>query len=98
MPLTSETLIWFDQPAQNWNEALPIGNGRLGGMVFGCVQQEKSNSTRIRFGTGVRDRNNHDALKHLPLIRKLLFEGRLKEAHRLSETAFSGRRAARGHI
>lgn len=54
MPLTSETLIWFDQPAQNWNEALPIGNGRLGGMVFGCAQQEKSNSTRIRYGTEVR--------------------------------------------
>lgn len=91
MPFTSETLIWFDQPAQNWNEALPIGNGRLGGMIFGCARQEKIqfNEDSVWYG-GPRDRNNPDALRHLPLIRKLLFEGRLKEAHRLSETAFSG--------
>lgn len=91
MPLTSETLIWFDQPAQKWNEALPIGNGRLGGMVFGSIEQEKIqfNEDSVWYG-GPRDRNNPDAPRHLPLIRKLLFEGKLKEAHRLAETALSG--------
>ncbi|MCM3782408.1 glycoside hydrolase family 95 protein [Neobacillus mesonae] len=91
MPLTSETLLWFDKPAEDWNEALPIGNGRLGGMVFGKVEHEQIqfNEDSVWYG-GPRDRNNSDALEHLSLIRKQLFEGRLREAHRLSEAAFSG--------
>ncbi|NMO94612.1 glycoside hydrolase family 95 protein [Paenibacillus lemnae] len=98
MSLTSETSMWYDKPAQNWNEALPIGNGRLGGMVFGTVEQEKIqfNEDTVWYG-GPRDRNNPDALQNLPLIRQLLFEGRLKEAHRLSETAFSGTPRSQRH-
>lgn len=86
-----ETLLWYDKPAQDWNEALPIGNGRLGGMVFGTVEQEQIqfNEDSVWYG-GPRDRNNPDALENLPIIRNLIFEGRLKEAHKLTEAALSG--------
>lgn len=91
MALLSETLMWYDEPAQDWNEALPVGNGRLGGMVFGHVEREQIqfNEDSIWSG-GPRNRNNADALKNLPKIRKLLFEGKLKEAHKLAEAALSG--------
>ena len=35
------TVLWYQKPAQNWNEALPIGNGRIGGMVFGGIRSEQ---------------------------------------------------------
>lgn len=91
MTLRSETAMWFDAPARVWEEALPVGNGCLGGMVYGTVEQEQIqfNEDSVWYG-GPRNRNNPDALENLPLIRKLLFEGRLKEAHQLAETAFSG--------
>ncbi|CAG7635467.1 glycoside hydrolase N-terminal domain-containing protein [Paenibacillus allorhizosphaerae] len=83
--------IWFKQPAGKWDEALPIGNGRLGGMVFGHPSRERIqlNEDTVWYG-GPRDRNNPDALENLPEIRRLLFDGKLKEAHRLAELAFSG--------
>jgi alpha-L-fucosidase 2 len=70
MTLASETLIWYDKPASNWNEALPVGNGRLGGMVFGTVEQEliQFNEDTVWYG-GPRDRNNPDALRNLPTPR-----------------------------
>ena len=86
----NETLMWFDQPAKDWNEALPVGNGRLGGMVFGApdMEQIQFNEDSVWYG-GPRNRNNPDALEYLPEIRKLLFDGRLKEAHKLSEMALT---------
>lgn len=91
MTLRSETAMRFDAPARVWEEALPVGNGCLGGMVFGTVEQEQIqfNEDSVWYG-GPRDRNNPDALENLPLLRKLLFDGRLKEAHQLAEMAFSG--------
>lgn len=91
MTLTSETIMRYDRPAGNWNEALPVGNGRLGGMVFGTVAQEQIqfNEDSVWYG-GPRNRNNPDALENLPVLQKLLFEGKLKEAHQIAETAFSG--------
>jgi alpha-L-fucosidase 2 len=90
MKRVSETTMVYDKPAQTWNEALPIGNGRMGGMVFGAVALERIqfNEDSVWYG-GPRNRNNPDALEHLPEIRRLVFEGRLKEAHRLAEAALS---------
>jgi len=84
-------LLWYKQPAGDWNEALPIGNGRLGGMVYGHVTNERIqlNEDSVWYG-GPRDRNNPDALKHLPQIRELLSNGRLKEAEELAALAFTG--------
>jgi len=83
--------LWYKRPAADWNEALPIGNGRLGGMVFGRTKQERIqlNEDSIWYGEPV-DRNNPDALKNLPVIRGLLSEGRIQEAEELAAMAFSG--------
>lgn len=85
------TRLWYKRPAADWNEALPIGNGRLGGMVFGTIKREEIqlNEDSIWYG-GPVDRNNPDALENLPKIRKLLFEGKIKEAERLATLALSG--------
>lgn len=87
----SEHLLWYDSPAENWNEALPIGNGRLGAMIFGGPARDRLqiNEESVWYG-GPRDRHNPDALTHLPRIRRLLREGRIREAEdlaRLSMTA-----------
>lgn len=83
--------IWFDKPAANWNEAIPIGNGRLGGMIFGDIGKERIqlNEDSVWYG-GPRDRNNPDALSHLAQIRNLIMEGKLGEAHKLTAMALSG--------
>lgn len=46
----SNLRLWYRQPAKNWNEALPIGNGRLAAMIFGGTESEKFNSTKRLFG------------------------------------------------
>nr|MCR4904140.1 glycoside hydrolase family 95 protein [Butyrivibrio sp.] len=87
----SSTRIYYDKPADNWNEALPIGNGRLGAMVFGRTAKEiiQMNEDSIWLG-GYRDRNNPEAFKNLPVVRKLLLEGNISKAERLLKRAFSG--------
>lgn len=79
--------LWYLEPAdpKDWNQALPIGNGSLGGMLFGGVKTEniQLNEDTLWYG-GPRDRTNPDALKYLPKIRELLFAGKLKEAEKLS--------------
>jgi alpha-L-fucosidase 2 len=84
-------VLWFRRPAAEWNEAIPIGNGRLGAMVFGNTDNERIqlNEDTVWYG-GPRDRNNPDALKYLPDIRRFIAEGKLKEAHRLAAMALSG--------
>lgn len=83
--------LWYKSPAMEWNEALPVGNGRLGAMVYGCVKNEniQLNEDSIWYGDPI-DRNNPDALVNLPEIRKLLSEGRIKEAEKLAVLALSG--------
>lgn len=44
--------LWYREPAAEWNEALPIGNGRLGAMIFGARPKRSCSLTRIRYGTG----------------------------------------------
>lgn len=83
--------LWYQQPAANWNEALPIGNGRLGAMIFGGVEKERLqlNEDSVWYG-GPRDRNNPDAKPNLPRIRELILAGRLKEAQELASLALPG--------
>jgi len=84
-------IVWFDKEASVWEEALPIGNGRLGGMVFGKIADERIglNEDSVWYG-GPRDRHNPDAARYLPEIRRLLREGRLGEAQHLTALALSG--------
>ncbi|MDP9041281.1 MAG: glycoside hydrolase family 95 protein, partial [Bacteroidota bacterium] len=68
--------LWYQQPANTWTQALPIGNGRLGAMVFGKVGEEliQINESTLWSGGPVKTRVNPDAPKYLPLIRKALLE------------------------
>ncbi|MCC3372004.1 glycoside hydrolase N-terminal domain-containing protein [Cohnella sp. REN36] len=86
----SKDRLYFRSPASHWEEALPIGNGRLGAMVFGDPRSERLqlNEDSLWHG-GSRDRHNPDALKHLPEIRRLLLDGKLKEAERLASLALT---------
>ena len=83
--------ISFDSPAEDWNEALPIGNGKLGGMIFGSpyIERIQLNEDSIWSG-GPRDRINPSALNKLPEIRELIFNGHIKEAQELATFALSG--------
>jgi alpha-L-fucosidase 2 len=78
------TTLWYRQPAREWVEALPIGNGRLGAMVFGGVTQERLqlNEDTIWSG-GPYDPANPAAREAYPKVRELIFAGRQKEAEEL---------------
>jgi len=89
--LSSDMKIWFNEPADNWNDALPVGNGRLGAMVFGGVETERLELNEESVWTGEpRWDANPDALKNLPKVRKLLFEGKYKEAEELAQNGILG--------
>ncbi|CAN5544255.1 glycoside hydrolase family 95 protein [soil metagenome] len=81
--------LWYKQPAgQSWTDALPIGNGRLGAMVYGNPEQEIIKLNESTFWSGSPSRNdNPDALAALPEIRKLIFEGKSTEAQALAGKA-----------
>ena len=76
-PLT----LWYTNAAVKWTEALPIGNGRLGAMVFGGVEREhlQLNESTLWAG-GPYDPNNANALAALPEARRLVFDGKYDEA------------------
>ena len=83
---TASDVLWYRQAAANWNEALPIGNGRLGGMVFGDVIAEHIQLNEDTVWAGEkRDRNNPEAAKSLPEVRRLLFAGMPHEAEVLAD-------------
>jgi alpha-L-fucosidase 2 len=85
-------LLWYRQPAKVWEEALPIGNGRLGAMVFGGVADERLQLNESTLWDGYPlDPNNPESLKALPEIRRLLFEGKNNEAVTLAGKTMMGR-------
>jgi alpha-L-fucosidase 2 len=87
----SEMKIWFNRPAETWNDALPVGNGRLGAMVFGGIEKERLQLNEESVWTGTpRWDANPDALKNLPKVRKLLFEGKYGEAEKLAQNGIMG--------
>ena len=85
-------MLWYRQPATQWDHAMPIGNGRLGGMVFGSIRRERVqlNEDSLWMG-GPRETNNPDALPALPEVRRLLFAGRPVEAYAVAERRSMGR-------
>ena len=82
--------LWYDAPAKDWNIALPLGNGRMGAMIFGGTVLERIslNEDTCWYG-GFRDRVNPDAKKYLPVVRQLLKEDRISEAQQLAEEALT---------
>ena len=81
--------LWYRQPAKLWVEALPVGNGRLGAMVYGDPYKEKIQLNENTVWAGQPNRNdNPDAREALPQVRKLIFEGKYKEAQDLVNQKF----------
>jgi alpha-L-fucosidase 2 len=77
-------LLWYKQAAEVWEEALPVGNGRLGAMVFGKVAEERIQINEDTYWSGgPYSTVVKGAYKALPEIQKMLFEGRPLEAHKL---------------
>jgi alpha-L-fucosidase 2 len=84
--------LWYKQPATIWEEALPVGNGRLGAMVFGRVGQERLQLNEDTFWAGrPYTPDNPDALAALPEVRRLIEERRFKEATELAAAKMMAR-------
>lgn len=81
--------LWFNRPAGSWTEALPVGNGRLGAMVYGGTGHEELQLNEETFWAGSPyDNNNPNALYVLPVVRQLIFDGKTREAQRLCDANF----------
>lgn len=87
--------LWYDEPAGDvWENALPIGNGRLGAMVYGNVEEEILQLNEHTVWSGSPNRNdNPDALASLGEIRRLIFEGKQKEAEVLANVAIKSKKS-----
>nr|MCU0388313.1 glycoside hydrolase family 95 protein [Chitinophagaceae bacterium] len=84
-PLT----LWYERPANEWVEALPVGNGRLGAMVYGDPFYENIQLNESSVWAGSPHRNDNPSAKEaLPEIRKLIFEGKYKEAQDIANQKF----------
>ncbi|GGB77114.1 glycoside hydrolase family 95 protein [Dyadobacter sediminis] len=81
--------LWYNTPSgKTWENALPVGNGRLGAMVYGNVSDETIQLNEATLWSGGPNRNdNPAALAALPEIRKLIFDGKQKEAEKLANQA-----------
>jgi alpha-L-fucosidase 2 len=88
----SRWLLWYRSPAAKWTEALPVGNGRLGAMVFGGVERERLqlNEDTLWAG-GPYTPDNTNALAALPEVRRLIFDGQYDEAARLIDRSVMAR-------
>ena len=86
-PLT----LWYGHPAVDWDEAFPVGNGRMGAMVFGGTAHERIQFNEDTIWTGEPHEYQHEgAVKFLPELRRLLAEGKQKEAEELGMKEFMG--------
>ena len=78
-------VLWYRRPAGQWVEALPVGNGRMGAMVFGGIDVERIQFNEDTLWTGQpQDYQHEGAAQYLPQVRKLLFEGKQREAEGLA--------------
>jgi len=85
------TVLWYDHPAVKWNEALPVGNGRLGAMVFGQADCERLQLNEQTIWTGgPYDPTRPGGPEALPEIRRLVFSGKYSDAHKLFDKTMMG--------
>ncbi len=81
--------LWYDKPASGWTEALPVGNGRLGAMIYGGTEKETIQFNEETLWSGQpHDYAHADAYKYLDKIRRLLWDGKQKEAEDLANEHF----------
>lgn len=89
--MANDMKLWYKNQANMWEEALPIGNGRLGAMIFGGVQLERLQLNEDTLWSGSeRDVNNHNAASHLDVVRSLIFDNKLTEAQGIIEAEMLG--------
>ncbi len=90
--------LWYNKPAAQWEETIPMGNGRLGMMSDGGVLRETIVLNEITLWSGgPQDANDYEAHKSLPEIRRLLLEGKNDEAQQLVNRNFVAKGAGSGH-
>jgi len=81
----SKLKLWYRQPAKEWTQALPVGNGRLGAMVFGGIDNERLQLNEVSLWSGSpQDADNPEALPALHEIRQLIFDGQYAKANALA--------------
>jgi alpha-L-fucosidase 2 len=84
--------LWYRRPAEVWTEALPVGNGRLGAMIFGGVARERLQLNEdTLYAGGPYDPSHPDALAALPRVRELINAGRFAEAQQLAQEKLMAR-------
>src|SRR3954470_596582 len=85
----SDLKLWYNKPSgSTWENALPIGNGRLGAMIYGNVERETIQLNEHTVWSGSPNRNDNPlALDSLALIRQLIYDGKRKEAERVVNNA-----------
>lgn len=90
-PDDTKNVLWYRESAKVWGEVLPLGNGRLGAMVFGEVADERIQLNENTLWDGYPlDPNNPEGCKALPEIQRLLFEDKNNEAVKLAEATMHG--------
>ncbi len=88
-------VLWYRQPAEKWLEAMPLGNGIMGAMIFGGTQKERIALNESSFWSGrPHDYDDPEAIKYFPQIRDLVFAGKFQEAEKMADEHFYGRPAA----
>ncbi len=93
----NKNLLWYTKPAEKWTDALPIGNGRLGAMLFSGVAVDHIQFNEETLWSGKpRNYDRPDAATYLPKIRQLLTEGKQKEAEALAQDKFMGLQSEAG--
>jgi alpha-L-fucosidase 2 len=92
-PIKHPLRLWYKQPALRWTDALPIGNGKMGAMIFGGIAEDHLQFNEATLWTGrPREHQRNGAWQYLDSIRQLLFAGKQKEAEALAEKRFMGRK------
>ncbi len=94
----NDLTLWYDKPAKHWVEALPLGNGRLGAMVYGITDRDTIQVNEDTYWSGSPYNNaNPNAREHLDEIRRLINEGDYENAQRLSMKYIIADRSITGH-
>lgn len=92
------TELWYAQPAKVWMESLPIGNGRLGAMTYGGIEEEKLalNESTMWSGQYNENQNKPFGREKMNQLRKLFFEGKLSEGNRIAGDNLHGNQTSFG--
>lgn len=81
--------LWYDEPATTWLEALPLGNSRMGAMIYGGTQEEEIQLNEETFWSGGRHQNNSTMSKYyLQMVRDMIFQGREGDAKKVVDRRF----------